>query len=125
MGSNGDTPTDGDDELVRRYLADVSAFPALTEDEQAGLFQRIEAGEDAENAKRRVIEGNLRLVVSVARKFTATGRLRLLDLIQEGNVGLMRAVDEYDWRNGFRFSHYATWWIRQAINEGIARADEE
>ena len=125
MGSNGDIPTGGDDELVRRYLADVSAFPALTEDEQAGLFQRIEAGEDAENAKRRVIEGNLRLVVSVARKFSPTGRLRLLDLIQEGNLGLMRAVDEYDWRNGFRFSHYATWWIRQAINEGIARADEE
>jgi RNA polymerase primary sigma factor len=125
VGSNGDTPNDGDDELVRRYLADVSAFPALTDDEQVGLFQRIEAGQDAEQAKRRLIEGNLRLVVSVARRFTPTERLRLLDLIQEGNLGLMRAVEEYDWRNGSRFSNYATWWIRRAINEGIARADEE
>jgi RNA polymerase primary sigma factor len=127
VGSNGHAGGvgGGDDELFRRYLADVSAFPALTDDEQVVLFQRIETGEDADNAKRRLVEGNLGLVVSIARKYTPTDRLRLLDLIQEGNLGLMRAVEEYDWRQGFRFCTYATWWIRQAINEGIARAAEE
>jgi RNA polymerase primary sigma factor len=127
VGSNGDAGGvgGGDDELFRRYLADVSAFPSLADDEQVSLFQRIETGQDTDNAKRRLIEGNLRLVVPIARKYAPTERLRLLDLIQEGNLGLMRAVEEYDWRQGFRFSTYATWWIRQAINDGIARVAEE
>jgi RNA polymerase primary sigma factor len=102
---------------VREYLREIGRVPLLTAEEEVALAKRIERGDPA--AKRHLIEANLRLVVSVARRYVGRGML-FLDLIQEGNVGLMRAVDKFDWRRGFKFSTYATWWIRQAITRGIA-----
>ena len=106
----------GDDEALRKYLAEVAAFPLLTSEDEVRLGRAIEVGD--EDARRKLIESNLRLVVPIAKKYEGSG-LRLLDLIQEGNLGLSRAADRYDWRKGFKFSTYATWWIRQAITRAI------
>jgi RNA polymerase sigma factor (sigma-70 family) len=133
------------EDLVRLYLDDVGRHDLLTKDDEVRLAQAIEGGRDAEcdlrkapkgttTSKRRelrravihgeqaqqtFVQSNLRLVVSIAKKYQASG-LPLLDLIQEGNLGLMHAVEKFDWRKGFKFSTYATWWIRQAITRGIA-----
>jgi RNA polymerase primary sigma factor len=104
-------------DLFRVYLDDIGRYPLLTKEDEVELSQAIEAGDDA--ARRKMIESNLRLVVSIARRFSATG-LPLGDLVQEGNLGLLRAVEKFDWRKGFKFSTYATWWIRQAIARGAA-----
>ena len=125
----------------RLYLDEVGRHPLLTKEDEIELSQAYEAGLDAqlkladtapddparpdleavaergEWARRKMIESNLRLVVSIARRFSATG-LPLGDLVQEGNLGLLRAVEKFDWRKGFKFSTYATWWIRQAIARG-------
>ena len=127
----------------RLYLDEVGRHPLLTKEDEIELSQAYEAGLDAqlkladtspddparpdlevvadhgEWARRKMIESNLRLVVSIARRFSATG-LPLGDLVQEGNLGLLRAVEKFDWRKGFKFSTYATWWIRQAIARGAA-----
>ena len=133
-----------DEDLVRLYLSDIGQYELLTKDDEVRLAQAIEAGDaarrelehcpDADSARRRqlrrevregsdatrhFVQSNLRLVVSIAKKYQASG-LPLLDLIQEGNLGLMHAVEKFDWRKGFKFSTYATWWIRQAITRGIA-----
>ena len=134
-----------EEDLVRLYLTDIGQYPLLTKDDEVRLAQAIEAGNEArteleaggkevtparkrelrrtaregENAERTFVQSNLRLVVSIAKKYQASG-LPLLDLIQEGNLGLMHAVEKFDWRKGFKFSTYATWWIRQAITRGIA-----
>ena len=134
-----------EEDLVRLYLTDIGQYPLLTKDDEVRLAQTIEGGRTAEldlatkikdltPAKRRelkrkiqtgeqaqqtFVQSNLRLVVSIAKKYQASG-LPLLDLIQEGNLGLMHAVEKFDWRKGFKFSTYATWWIRQAITRGIA-----
>ncbi len=102
---------------VRTYLREIGRVPLLTAEEEVSLARRIERGDAA--ARQALIEANLRLVVSIAKRYTGRGML-FLDVIQEGNVGLMRAVEKYDWRRGFKFSTYATWWIRQAITRGIA-----
>jgi RNA polymerase primary sigma factor len=99
------------------YLGEISRTPLLTHDEEIELAQRREAGDAS--ARQRLIEANLRLVVSIAKKFLGRG-LSFLDLVQEGNIGLQKAVDRYDWRRGFRFSTYAYWWIRQAIGRAVA-----
>ena len=132
-------------DLVRVYLREIGKRPLLKADEEVTLAKTIEAGTKAadrlrksngtltastrqalarvvaegERAQREFIEANLRLVVSIARKYQGFG-LALLDLIQDGNVGLLRAVEKYDWRRGFKFSTYATWWIRQGISRGLA-----
>jgi RNA polymerase primary sigma factor len=113
-----------DDELsgisedsVRMYLREIGQYPLLTGDEEVKLAKRIERGD--KSAKRRLAEANLRLVVSIAKKYIGRG-LSLLDLIQEGNLGLQRAVEKFDYHKGFKFSTYATWWIRQAITRAIA-----
>ena len=106
----------GDDEALRKYLTEIAAFPLLTSEDEVRLGQAVEAGD--EDARRELIQSNLRLVVSIAKRYDGGG-LRLLDLIQEGNLGLSGAVDRYDWRKGFNFSTYATWWIRQAITRAI------
>jgi DNA-directed RNA polymerase sigma subunit (sigma70/sigma32) len=133
-----------EEDLVRLYLTDIGQYPLLTKDDEVRLAKAIEAGnearslldataelqparrrelrrqaQDGENAQRTFVQSNLRLVVSIAKKYQASG-LPLLDLIQEGNLGLMHAVEKFDWRKGFKFSTYATWWIRQAITRGIA-----
>jgi RNA polymerase sigma factor (sigma-70 family) len=133
-----------DDDLVRLYLSDIGRHRLLTKDDEARLAQAAETGRAARDElaaggvrsparvrelRRNVregdfavedfINGNLRLVVSIAKRYQG-GDLPLLDLIQEGNLGLIHAVDKFDWRKGFKFSTYATWWIRQAINRGIA-----
>ena len=134
-----------EEDLVRLYLTDIGQYPLLTKDDEARLAKAIEAGneartllegggvefaaarrrelrrqaQDGEGAQRTFVQSNLRLVVSIAKKYQASG-LPLLDLIQEGNLGLMHAVEKFDWRKGFKFSTYATWWIRQAITRGIA-----
>ena len=102
---------------VKMYLQDIGAIPLLTAEEEIALSKRIENGD--EKAKQILREANLRLVVSIARRYVGRN-MDLLDLIQEGNIGLMKAVDKYDWRKGFKFSTYATWWIRQAITRSIA-----
>jgi RNA polymerase primary sigma factor len=104
-------------DLVSRYLQEIGRIPLPTAEEEVELAKRIEAGD--EEAKRRLIEANLRLVVSIAKKFQGHG-LPIEDLIQEGNLGLIRAVEKYDWRKGYRFTTYATWWIKQAIQRAIA-----
>jgi len=133
-----------EEDLVRLYLTDIGQYPLLTKDDEVRLAQAIEGGAAAraeleaggtitparkrelrrelkagEDAERTFVQSNLRLVVSIAKKYQASG-LPLLDLIQEGNLGLMHAVEKFDWRKGFKFSTYATWWIRQAITRGIA-----
>jgi RNA polymerase sigma factor (sigma-70 family) len=133
-------------DLVRLYLSDVGRHPLLTKDEEVRLAQVVEAGREAHGELlalgglspsrvrelRRVVQagdaaveaftnGNLRLVVSIAKQYRATD-LPLLDLVQEGNLGLMHAVEKFDWRKGFKFSTYATWWIRQAIARGITNS---
>jgi RNA polymerase sigma factor (sigma-70 family) len=134
-----------EEDLVRLYLTDIGQYPLLTKDDEVRLAQAIEsrvqaeeelakAGKDLTPSRRRelrrlirqgddaqstFVKSNLRLVVSIAKKYQASG-LPLLDLIQEGNLGLMHAVEKFDWRKGFKFSTYATWWIRQAITRGIA-----
>ena len=135
-----------EEDLVRLYLNDVGKHGLLTKDDEVRLAQAVEAGQRAraelvaegviEPGRRRqlsrlVREGdeatetfvmaNLRLVVSIARKYQAA-ELPLLDLVQEGNLGLIHAVEKFDWRKGFKFSTYATWWIRQAISRGIANS---
>jgi len=135
----------GEADLVRMYLREIGQYPLLTDKQEVELAQAIEGGERAKKrlekeaarmsarslermevdldggraARRRFIQSNLRLVVSIARRYQGMG-LPLLDLIQEGNLGLMRAVEKFDWRKGFKFSTYATWWIRQAITRAIA-----
>jgi RNA polymerase primary sigma factor len=104
-------------DLFRVYLDQIGRHPLLTREDEVALAQAIEAGDDA--ARRTMIESNLRLVVTIARRFSATG-LPIGDLVQEGNLGLMRAVEKFDWRKGFKFSTYTTWWIRQAIARGAA-----
>jgi RNA polymerase sigma factor (sigma-70 family) len=130
-------------DLTRRYLSELGSYPLLTAEQEVELAQAIETGraadvelaegsptrarkatltaqvQAADVARRTFIQSNLRLVVSIAKRYQGTG-LSLLDLIQEGNLGLMRAVEKFDHRKGFKFSTYATWWIRQAIGRGIA-----
>ena len=132
-------------DLVRLYLSDIGRYELLSKDDEVRLARRIEEGaaaaqalesgrrhlsparrrelrrtvRDGEGAHRSFIESNLRLVVSIAKRYQASG-VPLLDLVQEGNLGLIHAVDKFDWRKGFKFSTYATWWIRQAITRGIA-----
>jgi len=133
-----------DEDLIRVYLGDIGRYSLLTKDDEADLARQMEEGLVAqsrlaaeidfdpatlrrlrrlvsrgEEAKYRFVLSNLRLVVSVAKRYQSSG-LSLLDLIQEGNIGLMHAVEKFDWRRGFKFSTYATWWIRQAITRGIA-----
>src|SRR5438874_2891820 len=133
-------------DLVRLYLDEIGRHELLTKDDEVRLAQAIEAGREAraelaqaqkfargqrqqllrtadagEEATQTFVNANLRLVVSIAKKYQSTG-LPLLDLIQEGNLGLIHAVEKFDWRKGFKFSTYATWWIRQAIQRGIANA---
>jgi RNA polymerase sigma factor (sigma-70 family) len=134
-----------DEDLVRLYLTDIGRYPLLTKDDEVRLAQAIEAGREVagqlagapkgltpvkrrelrrtalqgEQAQQTFVQSNLRLVVSIAKKYQVSG-LPLLDLIQEGNLGLMHAVEKFDWRKGFKFSTYATWWIRQSISRGIA-----
>ncbi|HEX7102518.1 MAG TPA: sigma-70 family RNA polymerase sigma factor [Nitrolancea sp.] len=102
---------------VRLYLRDISQVPLLTAQDEVLLAQRIEQGDM--DALQRFVRANLRLVVSIAKRYLGRG-LSLLDLVQEGNLGLMRAVEKYDWTRGYRFSTYATWWIRQAITRAIS-----
>jgi RNA polymerase primary sigma factor len=135
----------GDADQVREYLKQVGKVPGLTAEQEAGLAKRIEAGLAAEHklaeggdrliaseridlewvaevgtrARNHLLEANLRLVVALANRFTGRG-LPLLDLIQEGNLGLIRAVEKFDYTKGYRFSTYATWWIRQAITKALA-----
>lgn len=130
---------------VRLYLTDIGRYPLLTKDDEVRLAQTIEAGLEAdlqlasspkglspakrrelrravlhgESAKQNFVQSNLRLVVSIAKRYQVSG-LPFLDLIQEGNLGLMHAVEKFDWQKGFKFSTYATWWIRQGITRGIA-----
>jgi len=105
------------DDPVKMYLKAIGKERLLTAAEEVQLAKKIEKGDQA--AKSRLIEANLRLVVSVAKKYVSRGML-FLDLIQEGNLGLIRAVDKYDYKRGFKFSTYATWWIRQAVTRSIA-----
>ncbi len=105
------------DDPVRMYLKEIGKVPLLTQPQEVSLAQRMEKGD--EEAKRRLIEANLRLVVSIAKKYVGRGML-FLDLIQEGNLGLIRAVEKFDWRKGYKFSTYATWWIRQANTRALA-----
>lgn len=105
------------DDPVRMYLKEIGKVPLLSADEEIDLAKKMEAGDD--EAKKRLCEANLRLVVSIAKRYVGRGML-FLDLIQEGNLGLIKAVDKFDWRKGYKFSTYATWWIRQAITRSIA-----
>ncbi|MGG4342736.1 RNA polymerase sigma factor RpoD [Paenibacillus lautus] len=102
---------------VRMYLKEIGRVPLLSADDEIELANRIEQGD--EEAKRRLAEANLRLVVSIAKRYVGRGML-FLDLIQEGNMGLIKAVEKFDYKKGFKFSTYATWWIRQAITRAIA-----
>lgn len=102
---------------VRMYLKEIGRVPLLTADEEVSLALKIEQGD--QEAKQRLAEANLRLVVSIAKRYVGRG-MQFLDLIQEGNMGLMKAVEKFDYRKGFKFSTYATWWIRQAITRAIA-----
>lgn len=102
---------------VRMYLKEIGKIPLLTPDEEIALAKRMENNDD--EAKRRLAEANLRLVVSIAKKYVGRGML-FLDLIQEGNLGLIKAVEKFDYHKGYKFSTYATWWIRQAITRAIA-----
>ena len=107
----------GLDDPVRMYLKEIGKVPLLTAEEEIELAKRMELGD--EDAKKRLAEANLRLVVSIAKRYVGRGML-FLDLIQEGNLGLIKAVDKFDYKMGYKFSTYATWWIRQAITRAIA-----
>ncbi len=133
----------GVDDTVSLYLKEISRVPLLTAEQEVELAQKIEGGlaaqerltanefeederqtqeavvREGERARRHLIEANFRLVVSIAKKYVGRG-VSFLDLIQEGNIGLIRAVEKFDWRRGFKFSTYSTWWIRQAITRAIA-----
>lgn len=106
------------DDPVKMYLKDIGKVPLLSPEEEIELAKRILVGD--EEAKARLCQANLRLVVSIAKKWAATNQLSFLDLIQEGNMGLLKAVEKFDYTKGFRFSTYATWWIKQAITRAIA-----
>jgi len=142
-GRNRSQQSESTVDLTRRYLSELGSYPLLTAEQEVQLAQAIEAGRlaeieldstepsrsrrqtleaqlaAAETARRTFIQSKLRLVVSIAKRYQGTG-MTLLDLIQEGNLGLMRAVEKFDHRKGFKFSTYATWWIRQSIGRGIA-----
>ena len=105
------------DDPVRMYLKEIGRVPLLSAEEEKELAERMAAGD--EEAKNKLVEANLRLVVSIAKRYVGKGMF-FLDLIQEGNIGLMKAVDKFDFQKGFKFSTYATWWIRQAITRAIA-----
>lgn len=105
------------DDSVRMYLKEIGEKPLLTGEQEVEIAKRIESGDD--DAKNQLMESNLRLVVSIAKRYINRGIL-FLDLIQEGNMGLIKAVDKFDYRKGHKFSTYATWWIRQAISRSIA-----
>ncbi|MCC7492923.1 MAG: RNA polymerase sigma factor RpoD [Fimbriimonadaceae bacterium] len=105
------------DDPVRMYLRDIGRVPLLNQEEELELARRIEQGD--QEAKQKLTEANLRLVVSIAKRYTGRN-MSFLDLIQEGNIGLIRAVEKFDFRKGYKFSTYATWWIRQAITRAIA-----
>jgi RNA polymerase primary sigma factor len=107
----------GESDAVMTYLREIGRVPMITHDREIELAQNIEAGD--REAMKQFILANLRLVVSIAKRYVGRG-LTLLDLIQEGNIGLIRAVQRYDWRRGHRFSTHATWWIRQAISRAVA-----
>jgi RNA polymerase primary sigma factor len=109
--------SDGSSDPVRMYLKEIGRIPLLTREEEIRLAQKAESGDL--RAKEKLTSSNLRLVVSIAKKYIGRG-MTFLDLIQEGNKGLIRAVEKYDWTKGFKFSTYATWWIRQAITRAIA-----
>jgi RNA polymerase primary sigma factor len=113
---NGDLASSTTDAL-QLFLNEVGRHKLLTADEEVALAKRIERGD--EQAKEQMVNANLRLVVSIAKRYQGHG-LSLLDLIQEGIIGLIRAVEKFDWRKGFKFSTYATWWIRQAVQRGVA-----
>ncbi|MFT4035456.1 MAG: sigma-70 family RNA polymerase sigma factor [Patulibacter sp.] len=112
-----DQPLDGGVDALRMYLRAIGRVPLLTAAEEVELAKRIEKGDLS--AKQHMVEANLRLVVSIAKGYLGRG-LGLLDLIQEGSLGLIRAVEKFDYRRGFKFSTYATWWIRQAVSRAIA-----
>ena len=105
------------DDPVRMYLKEIGKVPLLSADEEIELAKRMEEGDEA--AKKKLAEANLRLVVSIAKRYVGRGML-FLDLIQEGNLGLIKAVEKFDYNKGYKFSTYATWWIRQAITRAIA-----
>ncbi|MEK7650200.1 MAG: sigma-70 family RNA polymerase sigma factor [Patescibacteria group bacterium] len=110
---------DSSQDSVQMYLREIGRIPLLKGEEERQLAMRIEKGDD--DAKSRLTQANLRLVVSIAKRYVGrSSNLSLLDLIQEGNIGLFRAVEKFDWRRGFKFSTYATWWIRQAVTRAIA-----
>jgi RNA polymerase primary sigma factor len=113
---NGDLAVATTDAL-QLFLSEAGRWPLLTKEEEVELAKRVERGDH--EAKERMINSNLRLVVSIAKRYQGHG-LSLLDLIQEGIIGLIRAVEKFDWRRGFKFSTYATWWIRQAVQRGVA-----
>jgi RNA polymerase primary sigma factor len=113
---NGDLAVATTDAL-QLFLNEAGRWPLLTKEEEVELAKRVERGDH--DAKERMINSNLRLVVSIAKRYQGHG-LSLLDLIQEGIIGLIRAVEKFDWRRGFKFSTYATWWIRQAVQRGVA-----
>jgi RNA polymerase primary sigma factor len=116
-GDDAEADAAAAEDAVAAYLREISRIRLLTAAQEVELAKRVEQGDAA--AKRHLTEANLRLVVSIAKKHAHRG-MDLLDLIQEGNRGLMRAVEKYDWRRGYRFSTYATWWIRQAITRALA-----
>ncbi|MEK9186411.1 MAG: sigma-70 family RNA polymerase sigma factor, partial [Patescibacteria group bacterium] len=106
-------------DAVQMYLKEIGRTPLLTTEDEKELAKRIEKGD--EESRRRFIQANLRLVVSIAKRYVnRSPNLSILDLVQEGNIGLSRAVDKFDYRRGFKFSTYATWWIRQAITRALA-----
>ncbi|MCI5863127.1 MAG: RNA polymerase sigma factor RpoD [Lachnospiraceae bacterium] len=107
----------GVDDPVRMYLKEIGQIPLLTAEQEVEYAKRMEEGDEV--AKRRLAEANLRLVVSIAKRYVGRG-MQFLDLIQEGNLGLIKAVEKFDYRKGYKFSTYATWWIRQAITRAIA-----
>ncbi|MFL5693037.1 MAG: RNA polymerase sigma factor RpoD/SigA, partial [Ktedonobacteraceae bacterium] len=105
------------DDSVKQYLKEIGSYPLLTAEQELLLAERVSRGDL--RSRQKLIEANLRLVVSIAKRYSSQG-LPLLDLIQEGNIGLIRAAQKFDYKRGFRFSTYATWWIRQAISRAIA-----
>ena len=118
---NGDLATATTDAL-QLFMNEVGRYPLLTKEQEVELAKRIERGDM--DAKEQMINSNLRLVISIAKRYQGHG-LTLLDLIQEGIIGLIRAVEKFDWRKGFKFSTYATWWIRQAVQRGVANKSRE